>query len=33
MTGERDSRGTNQMENSNQHWTSLEDDLLLGRNT
>ena len=32
MTGERDTRGSKQMENNNQHWISTEDGLLLGRN-
>ena len=32
MTGERDPRGSNQMTNNSQHWTSSEDNLLLGRN-
>jgi hypothetical protein len=32
MTGEHDTRGSNQMENSSQHWTSPEDGLVLGRN-
>jgi hypothetical protein len=32
MTGERDTRGSSQKEGSNQHWTSLKDGLLLGRN-
>jgi hypothetical protein len=32
MTGEHDTRNTNQTENSSQHWTSPEDGLLLGRN-
>jgi hypothetical protein len=31
MTGERDTRDSNQMENNSQHWTSPEDGLLLGR--
>ena len=32
MTGERDTKGSNELENNNQHWTSPEDGLLLGRN-
>jgi hypothetical protein len=32
MTGESDTRGSNQMENNNQHWMSPDDGLLLGRN-
>ena len=31
MTGERDTRGSNQMENNIQHWTSPEASLLLRR--
>ena len=32
MTDELDTRGSNQMVNNNQHLTSPEDGLLLGRN-
>ena len=32
MTGEHDTWGSNQMEDNNQHWTSPEDGILLGRN-
>jgi hypothetical protein len=32
MTGEHDTRDSNQMEGSSQQWTSADDGLLLGRN-
>ena len=32
MTGEHDTRDSNHTEGSSRHWTSPEDDLLLGRN-
>jgi hypothetical protein len=32
MTGERDTKCSNQIEHNSQHWTSPEDGLLLSRN-